>query len=221
MWACLCCHWARNSSVVLSSREHRPCDPRQHIRHRDNQHFAWCPHLQRRQPCPHRDPVSFRSQHNSTGPMNQDLAQVAVTALADPIELRLAACRVLLGYQAHPRRALSSLAEGCAVADRSYDRSGHQRSDTRDLPQPDTGGMAGASPNTSWLQGRVALDEKGFILTGRDLPLVVDQDRVISGRFRAHISCWRSAYQEYSQWAMSAPEASSGLLQRLVRELFP
>jgi hypothetical protein len=31
--------------------------------------------------------------------------------------------------------------------------------------------MAGASPNTSWLRGRVALDEKGFILTGRDLPL--------------------------------------------------
>jgi thioredoxin reductase (NADPH) len=37
--------------------------------------------------------------------------------------------------------------------------------------------MAGASPNTSWLRGRVALDEKGFILTGRDLPLVVDSDR--------------------------------------------
>jgi thioredoxin reductase (NADPH) len=37
--------------------------------------------------------------------------------------------------------------------------------------------MAGASPNTSWLQGRVALDEKGFILTGRDLPLAIDPDR--------------------------------------------
>jgi thioredoxin reductase (NADPH) len=37
--------------------------------------------------------------------------------------------------------------------------------------------MAGASPNTSWLQGRVALDEKGFILTGRDLPLTSDRDR--------------------------------------------
>jgi thioredoxin reductase (NADPH) len=37
--------------------------------------------------------------------------------------------------------------------------------------------MAGASPNTSWLRGRVALDEKGFILTGRDLPLVGDQDQ--------------------------------------------
>jgi len=30
--------------------------------------------------------------------------------------------------------------------------------------------MAGASPNTEWLRGCVALDDKGFILTGRDLP---------------------------------------------------
>src|ERR1700733_3553684 len=37
--------------------------------------------------------------------------------------------------------------------------------------------MAGASPNTSWLQGRVALDENGFVLTGRDLPMAIDPDR--------------------------------------------
>lgn len=37
--------------------------------------------------------------------------------------------------------------------------------------------MAGASPNTDWLRGAVALDEKGFVLTGRDLPLTVDSDR--------------------------------------------
>ena len=29
--------------------------------------------------------------------------------------------------------------------------------------------MAGASPRTDWLRGCVALDNKGFILTGRDL----------------------------------------------------
>jgi thioredoxin reductase (NADPH) len=29
--------------------------------------------------------------------------------------------------------------------------------------------MAGASPRTEWLQGCVAMDAKGFILTGRDL----------------------------------------------------
>ena len=31
--------------------------------------------------------------------------------------------------------------------------------------------MAGASPRTEWLRGCVALDEKGFILTGRELEL--------------------------------------------------
>ncbi|WP_353063703.1 FAD-dependent oxidoreductase [Tunturibacter psychrotolerans] len=37
--------------------------------------------------------------------------------------------------------------------------------------------MTGASPNTDWLQGSVALDEKGFILTGRDLPAAIDPAR--------------------------------------------
>jgi thioredoxin reductase (NADPH) len=29
--------------------------------------------------------------------------------------------------------------------------------------------MTGAAPNTGWLQGCVALDDKGFVLTGADL----------------------------------------------------
>jgi len=31
--------------------------------------------------------------------------------------------------------------------------------------------MAGASPRTDWLRGCLALDDKGFILTGRDIAL--------------------------------------------------
>lgn len=34
--------------------------------------------------------------------------------------------------------------------------------------------MAGASPRTEWLRGCVALDDKGFILTGRDLDTLLD-----------------------------------------------
>jgi thioredoxin reductase (NADPH) len=35
--------------------------------------------------------------------------------------------------------------------------------------------MAGASPRTDWLKGCVMLDNKGFVLTGRDLdPLVAE-----------------------------------------------
>jgi thioredoxin reductase (NADPH) len=37
--------------------------------------------------------------------------------------------------------------------------------------------MAGASPNTEWLRGSVALDDKGFILTGRDLPVAIDLEQ--------------------------------------------
>jgi thioredoxin reductase (NADPH) len=37
--------------------------------------------------------------------------------------------------------------------------------------------MAGASPKTDWLRGSVALDEKGFVLTGRDLPMAIDPER--------------------------------------------
>jgi len=33
--------------------------------------------------------------------------------------------------------------------------------------------MAGASPRTEWLRGCLALDEQGFILTGRDLDAVL------------------------------------------------
>ena len=36
--------------------------------------------------------------------------------------------------------------------------------------------MAGASPKTEWLRGCVALDDNGFILTGRDLPLLLSRE---------------------------------------------
>jgi thioredoxin reductase (NADPH) len=35
--------------------------------------------------------------------------------------------------------------------------------------------MAGASPKTAWLQGCLAMDSKGFILTGRDLDVGIEQ----------------------------------------------
>jgi thioredoxin reductase (NADPH) len=61
--------------------------------------------------------------------------------------------------------------------------------------------MAGASPNTDWVRGSVALDEKGFILTGRDLPPAIDPDRnpLWPGHFRGGLSCSRAACQECSQ----------------------
>jgi thioredoxin reductase (NADPH) len=40
--------------------------------------------------------------------------------------------------------------------------------------------MAGASPRTDWLQGCIALDDKGFILTGRDLDTSAGASTVLS-----------------------------------------
>ena len=38
--------------------------------------------------------------------------------------------------------------------------------------------MAGASPHSDWLRGCVALDQQGFVLTGRDLdPVLGDAPR--------------------------------------------
>jgi thioredoxin reductase (NADPH) len=51
-----------------------------------------------------------------------------------------------------------------------------QTGEVRSVPAPHLFIMTGASPNTDWLRGSVALDEKGFILTGRDLPQAVDPD---------------------------------------------
>lgn len=49
--------------------------------------------------------------------------------------------------------------------------------ETRSVPAHHLFIMAGASPNTGWLRGCVALDEKGFILTGRDVPLGAEPDQ--------------------------------------------
>ena len=57
--------------------------------------------------------------------------------------------------------------------------------------------MTGASPRTEWLQGCVALDDKGFILTGRDLDALqcgadAFRDRRLAISHALH-KCWRPA----------------------------
>ena len=42
--------------------------------------------------------------------------------------------------------------------------------------------MTGASPRTEWLRGCLALDDKGFILTGRDLDAATSPDETRRGR---------------------------------------
>src|SRR6202007_2614802 len=87
-------------------------------------------------PLAHRNAIPLRSQHDRARSMNENLAQVMVASLTDAGQLRLAAGRVLLRHQAHPRSELSSLAKCSSVADRGNDRGCDQRADARDLSEP-------------------------------------------------------------------------------------
>jgi hypothetical protein len=71
--------------------------------------------------------------------MDEDLAQVPVAALADPVEPCVATGRILAWHNAEPRSELSSLVEGCPVADRRDDRGRDRRSDPRDMGEPSRG----------------------------------------------------------------------------------
>jgi thioredoxin reductase (NADPH) len=64
--------------------------------------------------------------------------------------------------------------------------------------------MAGASPKTDWLSGCLALDSKGFILTGRDVEASVGPVQWPLRRGRP--TCWKAAFQEFLPLAMQGRE---------------
>ena len=61
--------------------------------------------------------------------------------------------------------------------------------------------MTGASPRTEWLKGCLALDQKGFILTGRDLDMAAPAMATRGGRSIVRPKCWRPACRECLRWA--------------------
>ena len=67
--------------------------------------------------------------------------------------------------------------------------------------------MTGADPNTSWLEGCVILDSKGFIKTGPDL----SPENLIpqAGIFPASHICSKPVYREFSRSVMYVEGASN------------
>ncbi len=65
--------------------------------------------------------------------------------------------------------------------------------------------MTGASPNTDWLNGCVALDDNHFIKTGSDLQPKIWERR--NGRCGAIHTCWKRACPEYSRSETYGPAA--------------
>ena len=82
-------------------------------------------------------------------------------ALPDPAHYRESAHRTALQYRDHRRWTATRSLERVTWQDKT---TGETSLEVRHVFI-----MTGASPRTEWLQGCVALDDKGFILTGRDL----------------------------------------------------
>ena len=71
-------------------------------------------------------------------PVDEDLAEVDVAALADAEQLRLAAGRILSWHDTEPSSKVTALSKGRAVADGGNDSRGHDRPDARNLPDAGT-----------------------------------------------------------------------------------
>ena len=68
--------------------------------------------------------------------------------------------------------------------------------------------MTGADPNTSWLDGRVALDDKGFIKTGIDLS---PDNLSVSASLDVNHICLKPVCQVFLRWVMVRVAVSSVL----------
>ena len=79
---------------------------------------------------------------------------------------------------------------------------------TRTVPASAVFVLIGAEPRTDWLEGVVERDERGYVLTGRDLQR--DGRLRTAGRWRARRCPWRPACPGCSRPATSATGRSSG-----------
>jgi hypothetical protein len=77
---------------------------------------------------------SLNPENGRSCAVHEDLAQVAVAALADAEQPCLSVGRVLSRHKPQPGCELTTLMEGITVADSGHYRRGDQRTDAGDLP---------------------------------------------------------------------------------------
>ena len=88
----------------------------------------------------------FDPQYCGPCPVDEDLAEVDVAALADAEQLRLAAGRILSWHETEPSSKVTALSKGRAVADGGNDSRGHDRPDARNLPDAGTAWVGRGDP---------------------------------------------------------------------------
>src|SRR5262245_55483151 len=76
---------------------------------------------------------ALRGNNRRTRTMNEQRAQINVTALTDPQQCRFAAAGMLSRHQSKPRRHLPPVVEAPCVGDGGHQCAGAQGSDTGDL----------------------------------------------------------------------------------------
>src|SRR6516164_3062837 len=75
---------------------------------------------------------------NSTGTLDEEHAQIAISTLGDAAQYRAITGRHLPRYQAQPRGKVAPFCKGASVADRSDHRTCDDRADARNGHQPST-----------------------------------------------------------------------------------
>jgi hypothetical protein len=84
--------------VVVTARQHNPCDPSQLVRHGYDQNVTGRPRLQSVHPGADQRAFSFQPQYRSSGTVNEHLSQVWVSSLAVAMSPRVNAA---LGVRTH------------------------------------------------------------------------------------------------------------------------
>src|SRR5271166_518096 len=116
--------------VATSLRQDSPSDPRQLVGERNAQNIAMHAPGRRRQPrskamlCP-----TCRSEQDGTGALDEEHAQIAVSALGDTAKDGAITRRHLLRHQAKLGRKITAFAIGSAIADCSHNRTRDDRTD--------------------------------------------------------------------------------------------
>ena len=109
----------RGPVIVLSLGQHRPGNPRQLVRHRDDRHIAMHPTFQLTHPGVQRQSVSMGLMEHRSCAMDEQTSQIGIAALTDAEQLRLSSRRMLSRDQAQPRREVAPLDERRSISDRS------------------------------------------------------------------------------------------------------
>ena len=125
---CLLCRLNGNPSISFFPGDHCPKRPCGLVGNRDRRNVHGSPREQLLQPRPWCYILAEARSDDGSGPMDQQCAQIAITALADPADVLLAAAGMDSRRQSEPGREVACRPELSAVANAGEDGTRRDRS---------------------------------------------------------------------------------------------